>query len=93
MQATVINNPRTPLEQTNFRVLIELTGSGSAKDGPGLDLVMVLDVSGSMGIKGQAGQGEDVHGIYYQQTQHDRSPVCRQIQYRRDQGVPIAPDN
>ena len=48
-KATVINNPEAPLEENKFKVLLELTGSGAANDRSGVDLVTVLDVSGSMG--------------------------------------------
>lgn len=45
----VISSPaEAPLEESDMRVLLELTGQGNGKDRPGLDLVTVLDVSGSM---------------------------------------------
>lgn len=47
--ATIINNTEAPLAETNFKVMIELLGAGSGKDRPGVDIVTVLDVSGSMG--------------------------------------------
>ncbi|KAK1404086.1 putative Inter-alpha-trypsin inhibitor heavy chain H3 [Heracleum sosnowskyi] len=45
----VISSPiEAPLEEADMRVMLELTGQGNGKDRPGLDLVTVLDVSGSM---------------------------------------------
>ncbi|KAL2926015.1 E3 ubiquitin-protein ligase WAV3 [Bienertia sinuspersici] len=46
--ARYANNSDAPLAETNFKVLMELTGSADAEGRPGLDLVMVLDISGSM---------------------------------------------
>lgn len=45
---TVINKKEAPLEETNLDVLLKLTGSGDNKDRLGVDLVTVIDVSGSM---------------------------------------------
>ncbi|KAH7855677.1 hypothetical protein Vadar_027530 [Vaccinium darrowii] len=45
---TIINKHEAPLEESKFKVMLELTGAGSGSDRRGLDLVMVLDVSGSM---------------------------------------------
>lgn len=42
------NKSTVPLEETKLRVLLEITGGDSSNDRPGLDLVAVLDVSGSM---------------------------------------------
>lgn len=42
------NNNKAPLEENNHKVLLELTGGDSTGDRSGLDLVAVLDVSGSM---------------------------------------------
>ncbi|KAI8548792.1 hypothetical protein RHMOL_Rhmol07G0301500 [Rhododendron molle] len=44
----IINKNEAPLEESKFKVMLELTGAGSGNDRRGLDLVMVLDVSGSM---------------------------------------------
>ena len=42
------NNNMAPLEESQLKVMLELTGGDSTNDRPGLDLVAVLDVSGSM---------------------------------------------
>ncbi|EEF42595.1 E3 ubiquitin-protein ligase WAV3 [Ricinus communis] len=42
------NNNTAPLQESKFKVMLELTGGDSSNDRPGLDLVAVLDVSGSM---------------------------------------------
>ena len=47
-QLKIINQPEAPLEETELKVLLELTGSGDNEDRSPLDLVAVLDVSGSM---------------------------------------------
>ncbi|KAH7854257.1 hypothetical protein Vadar_011806 [Vaccinium darrowii] len=44
----IINKNEAPLEESEFKVMLELTGAGSSNERRGLDLVMVLDVSGSM---------------------------------------------
>lgn len=44
----IISKNEAPLEESKFKVMLELTGAGSGNDRHGLDLVMVLDVSGSM---------------------------------------------
>jgi len=44
----IINKNEAPLEKCKFKVMLELTGAGAGSDRRGLDLVMVLDVSGSM---------------------------------------------
>ncbi|KAG5542279.1 hypothetical protein RHGRI_021969 [Rhododendron griersonianum] len=44
----IISKNEAPLEESKFKVMLELTGAGSGNDRRGLDLVMVLDVSGSM---------------------------------------------
>ncbi|KAH7842598.1 hypothetical protein Vadar_007091 [Vaccinium darrowii] len=44
----IIKKNEAPLEESKFKVMLELTGAGSGNDRRGLDLVMVLDVSGSM---------------------------------------------
>ncbi|KAH7854561.1 hypothetical protein Vadar_015355 [Vaccinium darrowii] len=44
----IINKNEAPLEKSKIKVMVELTGAGSGNDRRGLDLVMVLDVSGSM---------------------------------------------
>lgn len=41
-------NPKGPLEENQQKVLLDLTGGDSTGDRSGLDLVAVLDVSGSM---------------------------------------------
>ncbi|EEF38218.1 E3 ubiquitin-protein ligase WAV3 [Ricinus communis] len=48
VQLTSINNNTAPLEESKLKVMLELTGGDSTNDRPGLDLVAVLDVSGSM---------------------------------------------
>ncbi|CAL5395109.1 unnamed protein product [Camellia sinensis] len=48
-KATIINKTTAPLEETEFKVMLELTGAGCGNDRSGVDLVTVLDVSGSMG--------------------------------------------
>ncbi|KAL5574772.1 hypothetical protein UlMin_016471, partial [Ulmus minor] len=45
----IFNKTKAPLEETEFKVLLELTGGGSGLERVGVDLVMVLDVSMSMG--------------------------------------------
>ncbi|KAH7855708.1 hypothetical protein Vadar_027911 [Vaccinium darrowii] len=45
---TIINKHEAPLEESKFKVMLKFTGAGSGSDRRGLDLVMVLDVSGSM---------------------------------------------
>lgn len=42
------NNREAPLEENTQKVMLELTGGDSTADRSGLDLVAVLDVSGSM---------------------------------------------
>ncbi|KAL8110307.1 hypothetical protein AgCh_026146 [Apium graveolens] len=44
----IINSATAPVDENNLRVLLELTGLGNNKERLGLDLVTVLDVSGSM---------------------------------------------
>uniref|UniRef100_A0A2C9U2H7 VWFA domain-containing protein n=1 Tax=Manihot esculenta TaxID=3983 RepID=A0A2C9U2H7_MANES len=48
VQVVSINNNMVPLEETKLRVMLEITGGDSSNDRPGLDLVAILDVSGSM---------------------------------------------
>jgi Mg-chelatase subunit ChlD len=45
-------NDKAPLEENRQQVLLELTDTSSAAERSGLDLVAVLDVSGSMGWDG-----------------------------------------
>ncbi|KAL5555706.1 hypothetical protein UlMin_037942 [Ulmus minor] len=47
-QARIFNKTKAPLEESEFKVMLELTGAGSSKNRPGVDLVTVLDVSKSM---------------------------------------------
>ncbi|KAI7997095.1 putative E3 ubiquitin-protein ligase WAVH2 [Camellia lanceoleosa] len=47
-KVTIINKTTAPLEESKFKVMLELTGAGSSNDRFGVDLVMVLDVSDSM---------------------------------------------
>ncbi|KAI8016446.1 E3 ubiquitin-protein ligase WAV3 [Camellia lanceoleosa] len=47
-KVTIFNKTTAPLEESEFKVMPELTGAGSGSDRPGVDLVTVLDVSGSM---------------------------------------------
>ncbi|XP_021759388.1 uncharacterized protein LOC110724272 [Chenopodium quinoa] len=42
------NEPEVPLEETNYKLLLELSGRGASNSRLGADIVMVLDVSGSM---------------------------------------------
>lgn len=48
VKVNIVNDPDAPLEESEFTVMLELTGAGFSKARPGLDLVMVLDVSPSM---------------------------------------------
>ncbi|XP_057540365.1 E3 ubiquitin-protein ligase WAVH1-like [Amaranthus tricolor] len=48
IKATYYNKKDAPLTKTNFKVLVELTGSEAGEDRPGVDIILVLDVSGSM---------------------------------------------
>lgn len=48
-KATIINKREAPVEETEFKILLELTGAGSGNNRSGVDLVMIIDVSGSMG--------------------------------------------
>ena len=45
---TIFNKGTAPLEESNFTVMLQLTGAGSGDGRLGLDLVAVLDISGSM---------------------------------------------
>ncbi|CAL5334700.1 unnamed protein product [Camellia sinensis] len=45
---TIIKKTTAPLEESEFKVMLELTGAGFGSDRSGVDLVTVLDVSGSM---------------------------------------------
>ena len=45
---TIFNKGTAPLEESNFTVMLQLTGAGSGDGRLGLDLVPVLDISGSM---------------------------------------------
>ncbi|KAL7265022.1 hypothetical protein ACSBR1_002884 [Camellia fascicularis] len=47
-KVTIINKATAPLEESEFKVMLELTGAGSGNDRSGVDLVTVLDVSSSM---------------------------------------------
>lgn len=47
-KAKVINKTEAPLEQTQFKVMLQITGIDSGENRLGLDLVTVLDISGSM---------------------------------------------
>ncbi|KAF2299753.1 hypothetical protein GH714_003072 [Hevea brasiliensis] len=48
VQLISINKNMVPLEENKLRVMLEITGGDSSNDRPGLDLVAILDVSGSM---------------------------------------------
>ncbi|KAJ9189337.1 hypothetical protein P3X46_000645 [Hevea brasiliensis] len=48
VQLISINKNIVPLEESKLRVMLEITGGDSSNNRPGLDLVAVLDVSGSM---------------------------------------------
>ncbi|KAI3944029.1 hypothetical protein MKW98_015181 [Papaver atlanticum] len=51
-EARIFNKQEAPLEQTPFKVLLELEGVGADEGRLGVDLVTILDISGSMrGIK------------------------------------------
>ncbi|XP_050205028.1 E3 ubiquitin-protein ligase WAV3-like [Mercurialis annua] len=45
---TIKRKDEAPLKETDFEVLLELTGTADLKDRTGLDLVAVLDISDSM---------------------------------------------
>ncbi|XP_050377522.1 probable E3 ubiquitin-protein ligase WAVH2 [Argentina anserina] len=47
-EARIINKQEAPLEESPFKVLLELKGVGSGEGRLGVDLVTILDVSGSM---------------------------------------------
>ncbi|CAO2833624.1 unnamed protein product [Amaranthus hypochondriacus] len=42
------NEPEVPIEDNEYKLLIELMGRGTGSDRLGADIVMVLDISGSM---------------------------------------------
>ncbi|KAF4368534.1 hypothetical protein F8388_018658 [Cannabis sativa] len=46
---SIINKSEAPIEENKLKVMLELTGSGLGNNRSGVDLVTVLDVSGSMG--------------------------------------------
>ncbi|PON44992.1 von Willebrand factor, type A [Parasponia andersonii] len=48
IKVNIVNDPIGPLEKSKFIVMLELMGAGFSKARPGLDLVIVLDVSLSM---------------------------------------------
>ncbi|CAM0958913.1 unnamed protein product [Alopecurus aequalis] len=48
VQLVIKNNNKAPIEENTQKVMLELTGGDSTGDRSGLDLVAVLDVSGSM---------------------------------------------
>ncbi|PON46391.1 von Willebrand factor, type A, partial [Parasponia andersonii] len=48
VKVDIKNDPNAPLEKSKFIVMLKLTGAGFSKARPGLDLVMVLDISPSM---------------------------------------------
>ncbi|EEF42592.1 protein binding protein, putative [Ricinus communis] len=48
VQLKCMNSTTAPLEESKLKVMLELTGGDSSNDRPGLDLVVVLDLSGSM---------------------------------------------
>ncbi|GMN53581.1 hypothetical protein TIFTF001_022699 [Ficus carica] len=73
-QATIINKQEAPLEETEMKVLLELSGSGDIyKDRAPLDLVTVLDVSGSMNAEDRIGNLK----IAMQFLIHKLSPIDR----------------
>ncbi|KAI3832095.1 hypothetical protein MKX03_032734 [Papaver bracteatum] len=47
-EAKIFNKQEAPLEQSPFKVLLELEGVGSDEGRLGVDLVTILDISGSM---------------------------------------------
>ncbi|KAL5538365.1 hypothetical protein UlMin_046299 [Ulmus minor] len=47
-QARIFKKTKAPLEESKFKVMLELTGAGYSNIRPGVDLVTVLDVSSSM---------------------------------------------
>ena len=55
-QLKVIHKSKVPLKETKLKVLLELTGSGDNEGRSPLDLVAVLDVSGSMNYAEKIGK-------------------------------------
>ncbi|EXB77323.1 Uncharacterized protein L484_010148 [Morus notabilis] len=53
IQIQVVNHMEAPLEETRFKVLLELKEPGDIEGRHGLDLVMVIDISGSMNEGGK----------------------------------------
>ncbi|GMP50293.1 hypothetical protein CsSME_00016969 [Camellia sinensis var. sinensis] len=47
-KVAIFNKTTAPLEESEFKVMLELTGAGSGSDRSGVDIVTVLDVSSSM---------------------------------------------
>ncbi|KAL5722278.1 hypothetical protein ACHQM5_005816 [Ranunculus cassubicifolius] len=60
----VFHKRETSFADSDFNVLLELTGVGNPKNNSGLDIVAVLDVSGSMGPK-------------YNKAKEDRMPKLK----------------
>ncbi|KAL7250883.1 hypothetical protein ACSBR1_012824 [Camellia fascicularis] len=48
IKPAIFNKTTAPLEESEFKVMLELTGQGSGNDRSGVDIVTVLDVSSSM---------------------------------------------
>lgn len=48
VQLVIKNNKEAPFKENSQKLMLELTGSDSTIDRPGLDLVAILDMSGSM---------------------------------------------
>ncbi|KAF2307532.1 hypothetical protein GH714_029507 [Hevea brasiliensis] len=91
VQLISINNNMVPLEESKLRVMLEITGGDSSNDRPGLDLVAVLDVSGSM-------QGEKIAKVKTAMlfVIKKLSPIDRLSVVTfsaRQKIVPFAPDN
>ena len=55
-QMTIINQPEAPLEETELKVLLELSGSGDNEDRSPVDIVAILDVSKSMNEEDKIGK-------------------------------------
>lgn len=55
-QLAIINQPEAPLEETELKVLLQLTGFGDNEDRSPVDIVMVLDISDSMNEENRIGK-------------------------------------
>ena len=66
----VISKSEAPLEETEFKVMLELMGNESDNKRPGLDLVTILDLSRSM-------KGERLDKGNWSSRNLARSIVCQ----------------